>query len=157
MPALATFAAVTGSLKTAADTVKSMISLRDAAVFQAKANELQGQISAALADAIAAYEAQTTQLQRIGELEKEIARFETWEREKQRYELKDLKWGAFAYMLKPSERGAEPPHWVCTNCYEHQHKATMQNVMLKGTGQVWTCPACKSTIKPGIHLPEWAD
>jgi rubrerythrin len=96
-------------------------------------------------------------LDRVSELEKEVARFEAWESEKQHYELKDLGWGAFAYMLKPTMRGTEPPHWVCTNCFEHNHKAMLQQIMVKGTGQVWTCPSCKNTIHPSMGTIQWMD
>lgn len=105
---------------------------------------------------LAAREAQSGLLDRVSELEEEVASFKTWEREKQRYELKGLGWGAFAYMLKPSERGTEPPHWACTNCYENNHKALVQNIMKLGQGQVWTCPSCKNTIKPS-GAPTWID
>lgn len=157
MPVLATFATVTGSLKAAADTVKTMINLRDTAAFLAKANELQGQISAALADAIAAYEAQTTQLQHIRELEEEVGKLKTWEAEKKRYELKNVGFGAYAYVLKPAERGIAPPHWACTNCYEHGHAAVIQYVHEPKRGSVWRCPSCKSTIEPGVSNAKWID
>jgi rubrerythrin len=96
-------------------------------------------------------------LERIRKLEREVADFKAWESERQRYDLKDLGDGAFAQMLKPGMRGTEPPHWVCTNCYEHGHKATLQNVMVKGRGQVWRCPSCKNTIDPVQPLPSWFD
>lgn len=166
--AVPTFAAVTGSLKAAADTAKAMINLRDAVLFQAKANELQGQIASALADAVSAYDAQSTQLQRIRELEEKVATFEAWETEKQRYDLKNLGWGGFAYMLKPAARGTEPPHWACTNCYGNRRISVIQwgSVPNKTSGRRngYFCPACKNELHPstealalGTQNPRWLD
>jgi Zn finger protein HypA/HybF involved in hydrogenase expression len=154
MSALATFSTVAGSLKTLADTVKTMVNLRDSVAFQAKANELQSQISAALADAISAYDAQSTQLQHIRELEEEIGRMKAWEAEKQRYELKDLGWGALAYMLKTDARNTEPPHWVCTNCYGQRRISIIQYAMKKGEGRRLCCPACHMQIRPSSAAME---
>ena len=148
MPALATFAAVTGSLKTAADTVKAMISLRDAAALQTMAVELREQIISAQSDALAAYEAQTANLQRIRELEEKVANFETWKTEEQRYDLKNLGWGVLAYMLKPDARGTKPPHWVCTNCFGNRRVSIIQYTQIRGHGYRWVCPSCKHEIEP---------
>jgi rubrerythrin len=161
MPVLTTFATVAGSLKTAAETVKSMINLRDAAVFQVKANELQSQISSALADALSAYEAQTAQLQRIRELEKEVADSETWKTQEQRYELKNLGYGALTYMLKPSARGSEPPHWVCAHCFQKRQifilQFTVQGRTQKDARRGWFCPSCHNEIEPRTSKLQWID
>jgi hypothetical protein len=143
------FAGLSG-FKSMYDMAKALKDINDATVRNGAIIELQEKI-------LSAREAQSALLQRVSELEKEVARFEAWEREKQNYELKDLGYGAFAYMLKPGMHGTEPPHWVCTNCYEHGRKATLQCVMVKGTGQVWTCPSCESTIHPKENLPRWMD
>lgn len=148
MAALPTFATVAGSLKAAANTVKSMVELRDAVLFHAKANELQAQIADALADSVSAYEAQTTQLQRIRELEEKLATFESWDSEKKRYDLKELGHGALAYMLKPEARGTEPPHWICTNCYGSRRISIIQYLMRKGEGYRHSCPACHMALNP---------
>lgn len=154
--AVLTFAAVTGSLKTASETVKSMINLRDTAVFQAKAIELQGQISTALADAISAYEAQTAALQRVHTLEAEIASFETWDTEKGRYELKSVTFrGAMVFMLKPDARGSEPPHWLCPNCYQNRKKGFFQPTgAMLGRDAVYGCSSCKATFAAHVQ-PAW--
>jgi hypothetical protein len=139
------------ALKTAFDLAKGLKDIDDAARRNAAVIELQEKI-------LAAREAQSALLDRVGELEKEVAGFETWEREKRRYDLKNLGWGAFAYMLKKAERGTEPPRWICTNCYEHGHIATLQYGSLKkGEGFVWFCPSCKNTIMPNTGTIQWID
>jgi hypothetical protein len=111
------------------DMAKGLKDINDATIRNGAIIELQEQI-------LAAQQAQTTLLERIDALEKEAARFEAWDTEKNRYELKDLGYGALAYMLKPDARSSEPPHWVCAHCYENRrifiiqfttHGATRQN------------------------------
>jgi rubrerythrin len=157
MPDMSAIAIAISSLNAAKNIAESMIGLRDAATFQGKLIEFQSKLIDANNASFAAQDERFSLLQRIRELEEKVTDFEAWEHEKQRYELKNLGDGAFAQMLKPGMRGTEPPHWICTNCYEHGHKATLQNVMVKGRGQVWTCPSCKSTIDPMQTLPSWLD
>ena len=139
-----------GAFKTMFDVAKSLKDMDDKVRRNAAVADLGEQI-------ISAQTRYANAIEQVRDLEEKLRGFETWEREKQRYELKDLGWGAFAYMLKPSERGTEPAHWVCTNCYEHSHKALVQKIMVTGQGQVWTCPACKNTFMPSISAPKWSD
>jgi hypothetical protein len=150
--------AITSPLKAASESVQKLIEIRDLIKFGDALGKLQAQILAAQQGALAAYERELTLLARVSQLEKEVASFDTWKREKQRYERKHLGWGAFAYMLKKAERGHEAPHWVCTNCYEHRHIATMQFGLLKGVEEMtWFCPSCKNTIRPSSATNQWID
>jgi hypothetical protein len=92
-------------------------------------------------------------LNRVGELEKEVARLETWNAEKDRYELKDVGFGSLAYVVKEAMRGAEPPHQICATCYQHGRKSILQprNVSMD---KLLICPECETQIKIG-NLP-WA-
>src|SRR5690242_16345846 len=108
MTDLSAIATVLTSLKTAKDIAETMIGLRDAAAFQGKMVEFQSKIIDANNAAFAIQEERAAMLSRIRDLEKQVADFERWETEKQRYELKGLGYGSFAYMLKPDARGAEP-------------------------------------------------
>ena len=157
MAVLATFATVAGSLKTAADTVKTMINLRDAAAFQPKANELQGQISAALADAIAAYEAQTAQLQRIRELEDEVRSLKTWEAEKQRYALQRLPPGIFVYSLKSDMAAGEPPHSICQTCYQRGKKSILHEDETHNGVHNIECAECGTKLLVGHFVAPRSD
>jgi hypothetical protein len=95
------------ALKSAFDMLRGFKDVHDATERDRVVLDLQRVI-------LTAQEEQSKLLDRIRELEKELGRFETWEREKQRYELKQIGFGAFAYMLKESERGTEPATWICT-------------------------------------------
>ena len=100
--------ATLSAFKSMLDIAKGLKDLEDVAARNAVAIELQEKI-------LAAREAQTALLDRIGELEKEKARFETWEAEKKRYKLTDFGAGTFAYSLKPEEANGEPPHRICAD------------------------------------------
>ena len=128
------------------DMAKGLKDINDAAIRNGAVIELQEQILSAQA-------AQTTLLERIGELERKVADFETWKTDKQRYELKHLGRNAFAYMLKPAVRGAEPPHWACANCYRERRISIIQHTIPKaGEGMGFFCPACKARIIPSSDV-----
>jgi hypothetical protein len=95
---------------------------------------------------LAAQAQQMSLIETIGQLKKQLAEFETWEREKLRYDLVRPGYSAFVYQLKPDERGDIPPHWACSNCFEHKHIAIIQRVHHQVKGLVWQCPACKNPI-----------
>jgi hypothetical protein len=141
----AEFLAGLSIFKTLYDSAKALKDINDASVRNTAVIELQEKI-------LAAREAQSTLLERIGDLEKQVASFETWETEKQRYELKALSHGAFAYALKPSMQGSEPPHQICANCYQHHKISILQKTpentvrIELGIPTTYKCPECKSEI-----------
>ena len=151
--------AIMSPLKAAGEGLQKLIEVRDLAKFGDTFRKLLAEVLSAQQGALAAQTREAALLERISELEEEVTRFETWEREKQRYELKNLGFGSFAYMLKKEERGITPPHWVCANCYEHGHIATLRYVFAPKTGQRWLCPSCKNTIDPdpNANAPSWMD
>lgn len=142
-----------GAFKTMLDTAKGLKDLNDAATRNTVAIELQGQILTAQA-------AQMTLVERVSELEAEVARFETWETEKQRYKLTNCGYGgAFAYVLKESEAHGEPGHALCTRCYEQGTKSILQwNGKMVLSEHFWVCPSCGAKVSThGEELPEFAD
>jgi hypothetical protein len=131
-----------GAIKTALELVKGLKDIDDAARRNAAVIELQEKI-------LAAQEAQTALLERISALKKEVADFETWNAEKEQYELKKLGGGALTYMLKRDARGTKPPHWVCAHCYGERRISIIQYTSIKkGAGNGYFCPARHNEIKP---------
>jgi hypothetical protein len=121
-------------------------------MIQAKVIELQSAILAAQSGALSAQSEQASLLIRVGELEKEIAQVKAWEAEKQKYELKELKPGNFAYTITDSMRGSEPTHHICANCYSNAFKSILQNEMrFPGRCDVWACHSCGSAIYINGH------
>lgn len=139
-------------LNAAGQTLEKLIETRDLVKFGDTFRKLLAEVLSAQRGALTANANELALLQRIGELEKEITRFETWEREKTRYERRNVGYSAFAYVLKKSERGTETPHWTCTNCYENGKIKTLQFGMPRGVKSgpdKWFCPACENQIEPG--------
>ena len=132
-----------GLFKSMMDTAKGLKDISDAAVRNTVAVELQEKI-------LAAQEAQSTLVERVRDLEKEVARFETWDAEKQRYQLTDFGGGTFAYALKEGMAKGEPPHRICAPCYEKGQKSILQFGNKTAFKQdSYTCPACKTDFKFG--------
>jgi hypothetical protein len=134
-----------GAVKAAYDMAKALKDINDATVRNRAVIELQEKI-------LVAREAQTALLDRVSTLEKEMARFEAWEREKGRYKLTDFGGGTFAYLLKPEEANGEPPHRICATCYQKGQKSILQfshNV----EGQDWfECHGCGTRLAFGTHI-----
>jgi rubrerythrin len=141
------------ALKAVSDSAKAMVAIHDASVLRTKVVELNTQIVTAQRDTLAALSDQFALLERVSELEKQVADFKKWETEKQRYEMKIVARGAGTYALKEDAAGAEPPHWICTACYENCKKSIMQDAgpaphMTRS--HVWGCPICKAEIRVPI-------
>lgn len=130
-----------GAIKTAFDLTKAIKDLDDRTRRNEAVIDLQQKI-------LTAQEAQAALIKRIGELEEDLARMKTWEAEKQRYELKDLRLGFFAYIPKIGMENGEPPHAICANCYQRGLKSILHlNNTLDTRERTWDCPACKTKIR----------
>ena len=136
-----------GIFKSLYNSAKALKDINDATVRNGAIIELQEKI-------LSAREAQSALLERISELEKQATRFETWEAEKQNYEMKRLASGSIVYALKPEIQGATPARYICTNCYEHRIKSLLQKKpedrASKSLGKppMYICPQCKSEFMP---------
>jgi hypothetical protein len=133
-----------GAIKTAFDLAKGLKDIDDATRRNAAVIELQKEL-------LAAQEAQSTLLERIRELEEKVAGFETWNAEKNRYELKPFGSGV-AYVPKAEAKGSEPEHQLCPNCYARGQKSFLAQVpnnrarMALGKGATYRCPVCRTEI-----------
>lgn len=149
-------AAVTG-IRAALDITKAMVGLRDAEAFRAKSIELQAVVLDAFEKAIEARETYSTQADRIRALEAEVTSLKSWDAEKAKYELKRIGDSSVAYMLKPEARGAEPPHWLCPNCYSKGQKSFLNPTGAQsGRNWIYRCSGCGA--QPACqYTPQWAD
>src|SRR5690349_5718116 len=83
-----------GAIKTAFDMAKALASIHEATVRDRAVIDLQKEI-------LAAQQAQFTLVERVRDLEREVAAFEDWDAEKKRYQMKEFGGGTIAYVLKP--------------------------------------------------------
>jgi hypothetical protein len=141
--ALSEIATVLSALQAAKDIAKTAIGLRDSAALQTQLIELNSKIIDAQSSASAALEERLSLIEQIRQLKEEIAGFEGWEAEKQRYELKQIH-GSFAYASKPDASGAEPPHYLCANCYHDRKKSFLQPIASGSRNH--KCHRCQSTL-----------
>jgi hypothetical protein len=136
-----------GAIKTAFDLAKGLKDIDDATRRNAAVIELQEKILAAQA-------AQSALVEQVGELEKQVAGFEAWEAQKQRYQLKDFGGGTFAYELKAEETRGEPLHRICPSCYEKGRRSILQFGAQNGFSQDrYLCPACDNSFDFGFRRP----
>ncbi|OKO73613.1 hypothetical protein AC628_23950 [Bradyrhizobium sp. NAS96.2] len=136
-------------MKTAFDITKGLKDIDDKVRLNSAVIDLQEKI-------LTAQQEQATLIGEKHDLEREIARLKAWDAEKQNYELKAIGSGSVAFMLKPSARGSEPPHWLCPNCYGENKKSFFQptgNMIQRA--QVYRCQGCQSTVSVEGR-PMWA-
>jgi hypothetical protein len=136
----ADFIASLGAVKTAFDLARGLKDINDAALRNAAVIELQEKILAAQA-------AQLDLVQRVNDLENDLARLKTWEAEKERYELKQVAPGAMVYVPKESLRGDEPIHWLCANCFQNGKKRFLQESRGDASFVYHKCQECGGEIR----------
>lgn len=124
------------ALKSAFDLTKGLKDIDDRVRLNSARMELQEKI-------LEAQQAQATLLERIGDLEKQIADFEKWDAEKENYQLVTIFPDTLAYARKPSADGSVAPHFICAKCYEDRKKHILQRA---DSAHVW-CPVCQIKLR----------
>ena len=135
------------------DMTKGLKDINDAAVRNTAVVELTEKI-------IAAQTQQMALVQKVNELEQEVVRFETWETDKQRYELKPVgDREVLVYTLKDGVEPPESPHHICANCYSDHRKSILQPEQRNhGRAHLLVCNGCGAEIyvfgsNPGTDKP----
>lgn len=85
-------------------------------------------------------------------LKKQIADFEAWNRQKDRYELHEPGPGVYVWSLKKEAEASEPAHWICVKCYEDRRRAILQRLS-GGNMMVFRCSSCETKI--AFNNPEY--
>ena len=134
------------AIKTAFDIAKGLKDIDDATRRNAAVIELQEKILSAQAEQFALIE-------RMGNLEKQVAEFETWDTEKRRYQMRDYGGGTIAYELKAEMASGEPPHRLCAACYQNRKKGLLQpigpNAYLQ---EIVKCTECSKEFALGHRI-----
>jgi hypothetical protein len=152
MPDLSAIGAALTSFNTLKNIAQTMMGLHDVKALQAKVIEFNNAIIEAQTKIFLVNEERTALLERISNLEKDVADLEAWETAKQRYELKQTSSGGLAWFLKADAQPPEQPHKICTKCYEDRKRSILQPkgrsgaAMHLGIAATLYCPACKSEI-----------
>jgi DNA-directed RNA polymerase subunit RPC12/RpoP len=129
------------SLKAAYDMAKAVLDIHGTVKIEAKVFELQRLIL----DAQAAEAALAGEKRR---LEDRVRELETWDRDKQRYQLEYVGPArALAFGLKPEAKGSEADHKLCADCYNKGQKSYLQpHLIPQGRAQILACGTCGSQI-----------
>jgi hypothetical protein len=128
-----------GALKTAFDIAKGLKDIDDTTRRNAAIIELQEKILSAQAT-------QSNLVESIGELKTRVAELESWEADKQRYELTELGPGTVCYVVKESMRGREPMHRICANCYAAGKKGFLQQHVKGSHYDRFVCHKCGESL-----------
>src|SRR5438067_8029597 len=115
---MGSIAAAVSSLKGASDIAKGLFSLHTMAEVQSKAIELNQAIIDAQHQIFAANAAQAQLVERVRELEDQIAAMKDWNAQKQRYKLAQPFSGCMVYALQKPMSEGEPPHYICAACFQ---------------------------------------
>lgn len=147
-------------LKVAGDIAKGLLELKSISDVQGNVIELQSAILSAQSSALSANADQAAMVEEIRALKEEVARVKAWEAQKQRYQLTQFRNGpGVVYALKESMSNSEPPHWICTKCYEDGKRMILHPATVNGFIHI-VCPSCKldmPTGMRGIGAPEYAN
>jgi hypothetical protein len=156
MPDLIAIGQGLNAAKALMDIAKTIVGLRDSGKLLEAKVEFSQQLFTVQKALLDAQAEQATLVQTIRDLEQKIASFEAWDAQKDKYELKEVAPGAFAYMLKPSSRAGQPPHWVCTQCYQHRKPSIMQYFGGLSDFMVYKCPECSAQFRIDADgSPKW--
>jgi hypothetical protein len=146
--------AVTDPLKAAGDLAQGLMDLRDITKLGGVVVKLNAEIIAAQRGALTAQQNEATMAEEIRGLKAKIVGLETWETEKQRYELQQRPPGAFVYALKSGMTNGEPSHDLCQTCYQRGKKSILQGTPETNMRyRVHLCPECKTTLAFGPQAP----
>jgi hypothetical protein len=142
--------AITGlatSLRSAVEITKAMKDIHDANLIQTKVFELTREILSAQTCALDANTAQTALLEENRGLRDKVAKLETWQAEKTRYQLTEVGEGLTAYTLKPGLEHGEPKHVICANCFQDGIKSVLQTeTRFPGRCEVLVCHRCGADL-----------
>ena len=148
--------AITSPLKTAGELAQGLVNVRDQIKLGDTVIKLQAQILAAQQGASAAQARETEMAEEIRGLKARVAELETWETEKQRYQLERLPPGVFVLSLKPEIANGEPPHCICQTCYQRGQKRILSwDEPFAGTHHV-RCHECGTILDvdhPASRVP----
>ena len=154
-------AAVT-SLRMAGDIATGLMSLKTLSDVQSKAIELNAKIIEAQNRIFEANASQMSLVERVRELESQLAQMQDWESQKQRYKLATPFPGCMVYALQKSMSEGEPAHYLCTNCFQRGQKSILQGKQVSNgmKPSLYACPSCESeafTQDGQIRMPRYSE
>lgn len=137
-------------MKAASELAKALFDSKVDAAAKDQILEMRGLIASSLDAVITAKE----ELQAARDAEREatnkLVSYENWLNEKARYKLTTPAGGLTVYALKEAQSDGEPPHYLCTNCYQSAKKSILHGARANGFA-AWICPSCITTYPTGYR------
>jgi len=140
------FSALITTFNALQDIAKAMLNLRDFAKINSKLIELQGAIITAQGQAIAIQQSYATLETKTRDLEAECMRLKDWSAEKQKYTIREIATGVFAYVLNEAMPDFERAHKYCCNCFERGQKSILQQSKGPQRNLDLTCQNCRGKL-----------
>ena len=148
-------AAAVQSAKVLTDLLKATHELRNANEFIAAVSEINSKLMEANIIALSSQEKQSSLAKRVSELEQQIVELEHWKSESERYQLSVLAPDVPIFTIKPGKENGEPPHKLCTNCYNKRQKGYLYQSDFDQNGTHYKCGTCDKTIIDYSHPKEY--
>ncbi len=134
-------------LAAAVDLIKHGFKTREAFLQGETATKLLSELLSVYGHAAAVQSQLTAATDQIRDLKQRIVDAEHWATERSRYELHEAAPGCFVYRVKELERGSEPAHLLCANCYQRGVKSILQHETLSiGRAKVLFCTGCNAEL-----------
>jgi hypothetical protein len=144
---IAEIGAAVQSFRVLSDMVQTNRTLRNFNELVTAVYEVNAKLRTVQSGALVAQEQHAMLTQRIRELEQEIVELKHWDCEKEYYQLTQLAPGVFVYALKPGIAQDEPPHNLCTNCFDQGQKSILQSCEPGSEITLYGCPRCKTKLR----------
>jgi rubrerythrin len=131
-------------IRTITSTAKRLADTREEVKVNEVAIQLQGIVLDLQAEMMMIQSDYQNVLRSKEELEKKLIEQEAWDKEGARYHLNraDGIWANYVYALNVTNPAVEPPHWLCSNCYQNKKKSILQ----ARPANKWHCPRCNTEI-----------
>lgn len=151
MADLGAIAGMMTALRGVSDLGRAALELRDAEMMRNAIIKMQGAILDAQQTALSAREAQAELLEQISSMKAELQRVGDWEKEAARYRLTDYGSGTYAYALVPEAANGEPDHRLCPNCFNLKKKSILQfQFQTADSRQKYQCLSCSAEYNFGV-------
>jgi hypothetical protein len=156
-PILLTSAALT-AYNHASNIIKSLFELKiDNAVIE-KLNILAREIQSLYGSNLELQQKFASSIAEVDNLKKQIASLEEWDNQKRRYKLYSPWDSAVVYAITEANSNGEPPHWLCTKCFEDRKRSFLNARRNKDSGYeefFCHCGAVVTSHHRGKHKIEY--
>ncbi len=152
-PVLLTSAAL-AAYNHASNIIKSLFELKTSTAIIEQLNVLNKELFAIHSSNLELQQQLSAAHTEIANLKKEITSFEAWDNQKNRYKLYSPWNGAIVYAITEANSGGEPPHWLCTKCFDERKRAFLNFRKAKDGYEEYFCHCgYVVTSKHRGHIP----